>query len=177
MRLLCGDQAFAVDVRDGGDAAHVTVDGQAFDLQPTSQVVAAVQPTRLLVAAMQVEEVGPGVFVCRQGDRRETFHCVRDGDVVHLFWRGRTYRLEEETAAGRTAHRHVAGGLEAPMPGKVIAVKVAAGDTVGKGDELLVVEAMKMENAVRAPRDGRVKSVTARVGDMVSPGVVLVELE
>jgi biotin carboxyl carrier protein len=48
---------------------------------------------------------------------------------------------------------------------------------VGKGDELLVVEAMKMENAVRAPRDGRVKSVTARVGDMVSPGVVLVELE
>ena len=63
------------------------------------------------------------------------------------------------------------------MPGKVIAVKVAPGDTVGKGDELLVVEAMKMENAVRAPRDGRVKTVTARVGDMVSPGVVLVELE
>ena len=63
------------------------------------------------------------------------------------------------------------------MPGKVIAVKVAPGDTVGKGDELLVVEAMKMENAIRAPREGRVKSVSARVGDMVSPGVVLVELE
>jgi 3-methylcrotonyl-CoA carboxylase alpha subunit len=63
------------------------------------------------------------------------------------------------------------------MPGKVIAVKVAPGDTVMKGDELLVVEAMKMENAVRAPREGRVKSVSAQVGDMVSPGVVLVELE
>ena len=63
------------------------------------------------------------------------------------------------------------------MPGKVIAVKVAAGDTVSKGDELLVVEAMKMENAVRAPRDGRVKTVAARVGEMVSPGTVLVELE
>ncbi|HET8645384.1 MAG TPA: biotin/lipoyl-containing protein, partial [Vicinamibacteria bacterium] len=45
------------------------------------------------------------------------------------------------------------------------------------GEELLVVEAMKMENALRAPRDGTVKSVAAKVGDMVSPGVVLVELE
>ena len=125
----------------------------------------------------EVERLAPGTFVFRQGDRRETFHCVRDGDVVHLFWRGRAYRLEEETERSRASHRHSGGGLEAPMPGKVIAVKVAPGDTVGKGDELLVVEAMKMENAVRAPREGRVKSVSARVGDMVSPGVVLVELE
>jgi 3-methylcrotonyl-CoA carboxylase alpha subunit len=125
----------------------------------------------------EVELLAPGTFVFRQGDRRETFHCVRDGDVVHLFWRGRAYRLEEETERRRGSQRHVGGGLEAPMPGKVIAVKVAPGDTVGKGDELLVVEAMKMENAVRAPREGRVKSVSAKVGDMVSPGVVLVELE
>ena len=125
----------------------------------------------------EVEPLAPGTFLFREGDRGETFHCVRDGDVVHLFWRGRAYRLEEETERSRASHRHAGGGLEAPMPGKVIAVKVAPGDTVGKGDELLVVEAMKMENAVRAPRDGRVKSVSARVGDMVSPGVVLVELE
>jgi 3-methylcrotonyl-CoA carboxylase alpha subunit len=125
----------------------------------------------------EVELLAPGTFVFRQGDRRETFHCVRDGDVVHLFWRGRAYRLEEETERSRASHRHAGGGLEAPMPGKVIAVNVVPGDTVGKGDELVVVEAMKMENAVRAPREGRVKSVSARVGDMVSPGVVLVELE
>jgi len=125
----------------------------------------------------EVEPLGPRIFVFRQGDRRETFHCVRDGDTVHLFWRGRAYRFEQETERSRATHRHAGGGLEAPMPGKVIAVKVAPGDTVMKGDELLVVEAMKMENAVRAPREGRVKSVSAKVGDMVSPGVVLVELE
>ena len=125
----------------------------------------------------EVEPLGPGVFLFRQGDRREIFHCVRDGETVHLFWGGRAYLLEEETERSRSAHRHVGGGLEAPMPGKVIAVNVAPGDTVMKGDELLVVEAMKMENAVRAPREGRVKSVSAQVGDMVSPGVVLVELE
>jgi 3-methylcrotonyl-CoA carboxylase alpha subunit len=63
------------------------------------------------------------------------------------------------------------------MPGKVIAVKAAPGQVVAKGDELLVVEAMKMENALRAPRGGVVKTVRARVGDMVQPGLVLVELE
>jgi 3-methylcrotonyl-CoA carboxylase alpha subunit len=63
------------------------------------------------------------------------------------------------------------------MPGKVIAVKVEAGQQVTRGQELLVVEAMKMENAIRAPRDGRIKSVSAAVGDSVSPGTILVELE
>jgi acetyl/propionyl-CoA carboxylase alpha subunit len=157
MRLLCGGESFEVEALPAPGRVRATVNGRALDLE--------------------VENVGPGQFACVLDGRRETFHCVRDGDVIHLARRGRTYRLEEETAAGRAAHRHVSGGLEAPMPGKVIAVKVAPGDTVGKGDELLVVEAMKMENAVRAPRDGRVKSVTARVGEMVSPGTVLVELE
>ena len=158
MRLLCGEEAFDVESRAQGDRAHVTVAGQPFELR--------------------VLQIDAGVFVCETAGRRETFHCVRDGDVVHLFWRGRAYHLEEETEGRRSAHRQAAsGGLEAPMPGKVIAVKVAPGDTVVKGDELLVIEAMKMENAVRAPRDGRVRSVHARVGDMVSPGAVLVEME
>lgn len=157
MRLLCGEEAFEVDVRQGPEGARATVGGSSVDLR--------------------VEPAEPGTFVAEHGDQRAQFHCVRDGDVIHLFWQGRVYRLEEETEARRATHRPAAGGLEAPMPGKVIAVKVAPGDTVGKGDELLVVEAMKMENAVRAPRDGRVKTVSARVGDMVSPGTVLVELE
>jgi len=126
---------------------------------------------------VSVERVAPGVFVWREGSRVETFHCVRDGDVIHLFWRGTAYRLEEDGESSRAAHRTVSGALEAPMPGRVIAVRVEPGQAVTKGQELLVVEAMKMENALRAPRDGRVKSVAARAGDMVVPGVVLVELE
>ena len=157
MRFRCGEDAFEIDVRQGTDGACVTVNGAAVDLR--------------------VDPAEPGTFVAEQGDRRARFHCVRDGGVIHLFWQGRVYRLEEETEATRATHRPAPGGLEAPMPGKVIAVKVAPGDTVSKGDELLVVEAMKMENAVRAPRDGRVKTVSARVGEMVSPGTVLVELE
>jgi 3-methylcrotonyl-CoA carboxylase alpha subunit len=87
------------------------------------------------------------------------------------------YRLEEDGESSRSAHRAVSGALEAPMPGRVVAVHVAPGQSVTKGQELLVVEAMKMENALRAPREGRVKAVAARAGDMVSAGVVLVEIE
>ena len=89
----------------------------------------------------------------------------------------REVQLKADGQSSRSAHRVVPGALEAPMPGRVIAVRVEPGQAVTKGQELLVVEAMKMENALRAPRDGTVKSVAARPGDMVSPGVVLVELE
>jgi 3-methylcrotonyl-CoA carboxylase alpha subunit len=157
MRLLCGEETHVVDVREAKDGVQATVDGRGL--------------------SFAIEEVSPGTFVRKEGDRRETFHCVRDGDVVHLFWRGTVYLFEEETEGVRAAHRHPPGGLEAPMPGKVIRLSVAAGDTVRKGDELIVVEAMKMENAIRAPRDGRVLRVAAALGDMVVPGAVLVELE
>jgi biotin carboxyl carrier protein len=126
--------------------------------------------------ALDVAEAGPGSFVLRRGESEEIFHCVRVGSVVHLWWRGVAYRLEAGDGP-RAAHRPGAGGLEAPMPGKVIAVKKAAGDAVVKGEEILIVEAMKMENAIRAPRDGRVKKVSAKVGDLVAPGAVLVEIE
>ena len=157
MRLSCGGDQREVEVRESREGLRVVVDG------------AAVAPV--------VEPIGPGTFLWREGSRSETFHCVREGDAIHLFWRGVSYRLVEEKDVGRAARRHASGGLEAPMPGKVIAVKAAPGQAVRKGDELLVVEAMKMENAVRAPRDGTVRSVAARVGDMVGPGTVLVELE
>jgi propionyl-CoA carboxylase alpha chain/3-methylcrotonyl-CoA carboxylase alpha subunit len=63
------------------------------------------------------------------------------------------------------------------MPGKVVSVSVKAGDTVKKGQTLLVLEAMKMEHALAAPFDGVVAELTAVAGGQVSEGVVLVRLE
>jgi 3-methylcrotonyl-CoA carboxylase alpha subunit len=157
MKLVCGDDRREAELRDGASGTTAVVDGVS--------------------VPVDVEPAGPGTFVFKDGARREVFHCVRRGDTIHLAWRGAVYVLEEETEAWRAAHRQASGGLEAPMPGKVIAVKVAPGQEVARGDELLVVEAMKMENAVRAPRAGRVRVVAAAVGDMVAPGRVLVELE
>jgi biotin carboxyl carrier protein len=93
---------------------------------------------------------------------------------IHLA--GQDWVLERERAGRRRAG--VAGGsLEAPMPGVVARVMVAAGDVVTSGQPLVAIEAMKMEHLLRAPRDGTVRTVNARAGEMVSPGVALVELE
>lgn len=128
-------------------------------------------------AGVEVEQTAQGTFVWRRGAAVEVFHCVRDGDEVHLFWRGRSYRFEVLREGRRRAQRHAAGGLEAPMPGTVTAVKAREGQAVQKGQEILVVEAMKMENAIRAPKAGTVRRIAVAVGDMVAPGNVLAEIE
>jgi acetyl/propionyl-CoA carboxylase alpha subunit len=137
------------------------VDGQSRDVTPDADVRAH----------------GPATFVLAREGRSRVFHCVQDGDVVYLSWDGRPYELRVEKEGARAAQRHAAGGLEAPMPGRVIKVNVAVGDAVKRGQELLVVEAMKMENPIRAPHDGRVARLETRVGEMVGPGTLLVEIE
>jgi biotin carboxyl carrier protein len=79
-----------------------------------------------------------------------------------------------------TGAMRAAGGsmrLVAPMPGKIVRVLVAAGDAVDAGAGLVVVEAMKMENELRAARPGRVRAVHVREGQPVEGGALLVELE
>ena len=70
-----------------------------------------------------------------------------------------------------------AGRITAPMPGKVIAVLVAAGDAVTAGQALLITEAMKMEHSLTAPRDGTVAELLCSVGDQVAEGIELLRLE
>lgn len=67
--------------------------------------------------------------------------------------------------------------LLAPMPGKVVAILAAVGDTVERGQGVLVVEAMKMQNEVKAARDGVVSEIKVSAGDTVSAGQVLARLE
>ena len=74
--------------------------------------------------------------------------------------------------AGRGASR-----IEAPIPGKVVAVAVEPGDEVTPGQPLVVLEAMKMENELTADRGGRVASVHVAPGDTVESGTLLVDLE
>jgi glutaconyl-CoA decarboxylase len=69
-----------------------------------------------------------------------------------------------------------AATIEAPMPGKVLDVKVAVGDSVNNGDLVLMLEAMKMENEIFAPLAGTVKEVRVRSGDSVNTGDVLIVL-
>lgn len=87
----------------------------------------------------------------------------------------RTTVIHEADVSGGGAEH--GGGLEAPMPGTVLEVCVAEGDSVEAGATLLVVEAMKMEHAIKAPRAGVVARIAATEGDTVTPGTPLVVLD
>lgn len=70
------------------------------------------------------------------------------------------------------------GGVKvnSPMPGKILSVKASAGQAVKRGEVLMILEAMKMENEVVAPQDGTVASINVAAGDSVEAGVVLATL-
>ena len=81
--------------------------------------------------------------------------------------------------APAAAPKKVAAGansVTAPLPGSVVAVKVKAGDAVKAGQQLLIIEAMKMENEVLAPADGTVSAVHVAAGQAVQQGDALVDL-
>lgn len=70
-----------------------------------------------------------------------------------------------------------AGDIMAPMPGLILDIMVSDGDTVTKGDSLLILEAMKMENVIKAEADGIVKSISLAKGDTVEKNQLIIEME
>jgi len=105
------------------------------------------------------------------------------GEVQRLFVRGRQYDVTVQDARSRKSRKRSladnAGSLKltAAMPGKVIRVLAKDGDTLQAGMGILVVEAMKMQNELRSPKDGRLKQMLAREGMNVNAGDVLAVLE
>ncbi|HEY2990190.1 MAG TPA: biotin/lipoyl-containing protein [Candidatus Binatia bacterium] len=105
-------------------------------------------------------------------------------DEYRVLVDGRSYRihlLDERRmrVGGLQAGIEVQGRqhVSVPMPGKVIAVLVSEGDKVERGQGLVIVEAMKMENEVRCPINGEVKKVRVKTGDALEAGAILVVVE
>jgi 3-methylcrotonyl-CoA carboxylase alpha subunit len=99
------------------------------------------------------------------------------GDVRWVFLDGETYRFEVVKDGPRRKATGHQGSLMAPMPATVVRVQAAAGDTVKRGDTLIILEAMKMELPVRAPADGTVTAVHCVPGQLVQPGVALIDID
>ena len=107
-------------------------------------------------------------------------HRTNDGVDYALFADGASRRLRLVDPLDVTQYEAVASGeasVRSPLPGKIIDLKVKAGDTVTKGQPLLVLEAMKMEHTLLAPTDGKIKSVRYAMGEQVAEGADLVEFE
>lgn len=122
-----------------------------------------------------VETLGNGRF---RVDGRLAY-AARGRRGTWVFIDGRTYVIEPESRDAAD-HLHTTDdrmALSAPMPATVVAIEVTAGQEVAAGDLLVMLEAMKMELPIRAPRGGRVKALACREGELVQPGVPLVEMD
>ena len=120
-----------------------------------------------------------GVLSARIDGAMQRFAARVDGDAVLVHDGSARLRLSSEPVyrrgdaeGGAAEHR-----LRAPMPGRVVLVQAAAGDAVQGGDVVLVIEAMKMELALKAPRDGVVAEVRVAVGEFVEADAILAALE
>jgi geranyl-CoA carboxylase alpha subunit len=103
------------------------------------------------------------------------FHI--DGDDVIVDLDALTVRFSDRTYAPRaTAAAGSDGKLRAPMDGRIVAIKVAAGDSVTKGQILIVLEAMKIQHQLKAALDAKVESVAVKEGQQVSNRAILVTM-
>jgi biotin carboxyl carrier protein len=130
----------------------------------------------------EIELVEPGVYSVLVDGRSYEARVEQAEGGVAVFIDGYRFEIEVRDPRRRsrqTARRELAGSLNvvAPMPGKIVRLLVAAGDTVTAGQGLLVVEAMKMQNEVKAPKAGRVVSVAAREGATAAAGDILAIIE
>ena len=127
---------------------------------------------------MTVTNLGGGRYeLINESGGRTLAYAVRRGSITWVFLEGRVFVIEADHGKTRRAGHHDEAALAAPMPATVVAINVTPGQDVKIGDALVVLEAMKMELAVTAPRDGRVRRIACRVGELVQPGVPLVELD
>jgi len=98
---------------------------------------------------------------------------VKGGDVWFAL-DGEIWKVEAGEKRARARHRD--HSMSAPMPGIVLKILVSVGQTVTKGTPLLILEAMKMEHQIVAPRDGTVAAINCTEGELVQPGLDLVEI-
>jgi biotin carboxyl carrier protein len=130
----------------------------------------------------QIELVEPGVYsVLMDGHSYEARVEPADSGVV-VFIDGYRFEIEVRDPRRRSRQsgkREIAGRLTvvAPMPGKIVRLLVAVGDTVAAGQGLLVIEAMKMQNEVKSPKAGVVVALEAREGATAAAGETLAVIE
>ncbi len=132
---------------------------------------------------IQIHEDGEGAGWIRIRGKIHRFHsAVIDGNV-QVWLDGRVHAFQPaESGARRAAIDASAAGptgnaITAPMPGTILKIMVKAGDTFEAHQALVVMESMKMEMTLSAPRDGRVKEISCGAGELVEMGKVLLKME
>ena len=165
----------------GQAVSHVTLDHKG---QPLALRVEPLPGRQFRVCAadtditLEVRDHRAGALRFACDGHQATAQVVVAPGRISLFLRGHKYDFTPIDPLQAAAHDHDGGlAVIAPMPGQVSALRTKAGAKVTKGTPLLVLEAMKMEHILTAPRDATVAEVLVAEGDQVSDGMVLVQLE
>ena len=118
-----------------------------------------------------------------QGQRVTSEVILQDGkpgqpaELAHVFTQTGATRIRViQPLAHAESAQDEQGGLTAPMPGKVVSFAVKVGDKVKAGQSLAVMEAMKMEHTIAAPKDGQVQELLYAPGDQIAEGAELLKL-
>lgn len=163
---------------------YVTVNGEEHEVEldgaevQTGGASTTAHLTEVEGTPLQLLNIGDAVHrvLVRRGDRRGLYTLSIDGhrfEIDALDERARTIR----DLSGNAAAASGPAPLVAPMPGLIVRVNAKPGDRVEAGQGLVVMEAMKMENELRATADGVVKAVLVAPGKAVEKGAVLLEME
>jgi 3-methylcrotonyl-CoA carboxylase alpha subunit/geranyl-CoA carboxylase alpha subunit len=153
--------------------------------------------------SMRLQELGQGQVRVETGEATHPAHVKHSGELLHIVLNGRLWQARAVACTGAAKRWHVqlqgpecwelwltdqshsapstgasaqaAQSLRAPFNGKLIALHVQEGDEVLQGQAVLVIESMKLEHTLNAPRDAVVHSISATAGQQVGPGQVLVQ--
>ena len=116
-------------------------------------------------------------YLVKDGDRQRRVAVATGAGATWVFFDGQVWQIEDSAGGRSRTKRTGDSSVMSPMPATVVAINAAAGDLVTEGDTLIVLEAMKMELLIRAPRSGVVKAIHCARGELVQPGVNLLEIE
>jgi 3-methylcrotonyl-CoA carboxylase alpha subunit len=130
----------------------------------------------LPVGETRVETAGDRLLVSTPQGKRSGL-AVRIGDATLVSYLGQQYKIEAVKAGRKAGAKDHTGDLISPMPGSVVDVLAEVGQSVVKGDKIVVLEAMKTQQTFAAPFDGKVVQVHVMKGEQVGEGVVLAVVE
>lgn len=127
---------------------------------------------------VEAEETRPGQLKIKIGDRLIKSVITEGEKEKFIFVDGQVFRVKPVELTGmKKGKKKEEGDLSSPISGKVVSIKVKNGDSVKKGDVLMVIEAMKMEYLIRAPYGGLVKNINFKEKDQIEIGQTTIELE
>jgi biotin carboxyl carrier protein len=142
------------------------------------------EPVGTTDSDIDIVETEPGVYSILTSSAALTgavsFEARVAGNEITIAGKRFRFELEDPRQWKRAAHgpgAHGGGSITASMPGKIVRVLVSVGDEVSAGQGILVVEAMKMQNEMKSPRDGRVTAIAVKENDSVNAGMLLAKIE